>query len=92
MISRTLTGVITDPELAAAIRGRPHWEALGEKVAGYRPPGMGGEVRVWCLERPGGKHAYSAVLFLDGKPARSLQTVGPGEAVFWAERLRPAEG
>lgn len=82
--------MITDPELAAAIRDHPHWEPLGETAAAYRPPGFDGEVRVRRMAVPTTRAAYSAVLHLAGQPARSLQTMGAGEAVAWAERLRPA--
>ena len=89
---RTLTDVITDAELAAAIRGHRDWEPLGEAAATYRPPGSDAEVRVRRLAEPRAKYCCSAVQWVGGRSARSLQTIGAGEAVAWAERLRPADG
>jgi hypothetical protein len=78
---------IIDLELARVIRGREHWTCTGEMSVTYCPPGSDREVRVRRLAQGTMRHRYVAILMIGGRPGRSLQTLGAGELVIWAERL-----
>jgi hypothetical protein len=80
---------IIDLELARAIRGREYWVRAGEASAVYCPPGSEREVRLRRLAQQTVRHRYVATLIMNGKPERSLQVLGLGEAIIWAENLVP---
>lgn len=84
---------IADADLAAAIEGRDHWQAVDEATAVYEPPGMPASVRVGriarpALEGPGRHDRYYGAVIQKKRAVHHARFGFARSAVEWAERVR----
>jgi hypothetical protein len=69
------------------VRDPGYARSSADASAVYCPPGSDREVRIRKLAQHTMRHRYVGVLMVAGRPGRSLQTLGPGKLVIWAEGL-----
>lgn len=74
--------VIADPELAAAVAGRAHWQPAGEHAARYAPPGVPLAVLVQPIRMPSKGERYVATLQRGDVAVFSRPAYTAGEGVL----------
>lgn len=83
----SLYAVTEDPELAAAVADRAHWEDAGPRAVRYAPPGMPLVVLVQPIRMPTKRERYVATLRRGDVAVYSRPAYTAVEAVAWAERV-----
>jgi hypothetical protein len=84
---RTVTFMIDDPELVAAVGERAHWQ-LDVRGAVYAPPGATAVVRVRPVRQPMRRERYVASIMRSGNAVHAVPFGTAVGAVQWAERTR----
>lgn len=82
------SAVVDDPDLAAAIEGRPYWAPVGVRAVRYAPPGAELTVLVQPVRMPRHRERYTVSVQRNGVAVHARPAHSAAEAIAYAERAR----